>query len=624
MFGLKKLFLLICLSFISYEVFSVNFTRGAETAQKFGVHEITLTGDGTVPNPFDTPCEVTFTPPSGSSGSVTVDAFYDGDNSWHARCYVTETGNWSWRSTSSIDAGLDNKAGAFSAVDSELRGKLKRHPENAKALATDNGKWFLNIGDTPYLLFHEDHDKWKEFIRDDWNLGISLVRAQMIGGGGDRFFENADHNKLNTSNFQTDDSRLIWMLDHYPGMYIEFIVFGGCNTGYMGDETWWHGLTGEQRNRILKYVVARYAAFPEIIWEIVNDYKYSSLHPNNVAMANEAGGYFKDNDPWHHLITTGGVRGDDFYFRYNGWASFFHLETLDALPADQAKEYRRYSVHVFDGEDRYERYKQPDHPKIYFRRLIWAWTLSGGSACYAGYHDKIIPYSQTPFEGLNNIIHVKNFFEDNKIDLSGYISDDYCVSSGATGTKRPKVMRTQSKSAYVIYHPNAGMDSQGANISFDTASLTINDLSAGAYTVLWMRANNGLTQEMYFNHNGGDKFLISPWPGIDVVIYLRADPVVGMKALAGNLPDYDDDILSVKPDPFGTSVAIVIRLPEDVPVCMDIFNIQGKHVERLAHGKINRGEHQFTWNAKNSPDGMYFVKLISGNRAYSRKISLVN
>src|ERR671934_228650 len=57
---------------------SANFTRGTATARKFGTHEIELTGNAAVSNPFDTTATVMFTPPSGQA--VNVYAFYDGGN----------------------------------------------------------------------------------------------------------------------------------------------------------------------------------------------------------------------------------------------------------------------------------------------------------------------------------------------------------------------------------------------------------------------------------------------------------------------------------------------------------------------------------------------------------------
>ncbi len=512
---------------------ATNFTHGSDTARKYGVHEIILTGDGSVPNPFDTPCEVTFTSPTGVS--VTVNAFYDCRDTWRARCYVNETGRWSWRSSSARDHGLDGESGSFTAVGSGLRGKIIKDPDNSNALATDDGRWFLCVGDTPYSLFQEEKAKWKEYVRDDQDQGITFVRATMLGAQDDwdPLFKDGDHDRLNVHKFQINDDRLIWMLDHYPDMYVEFILLPGCNTGWSNDETFWYGLTASQHRRILKYIVARYAAFPEIVWQIVNDYNFSPSHPHNVALANEAGDYLMKNDPWGHLTTAGGIRGDDFYFPDKEWATFFHLETLDALPADQVKDYTDFPVHVFCGEDRYETYRQPDHPAVFFRRLIWSWTLSGGSACYGGDWDDIVPYSESSLHGLDNMIYVKDFFVKNEIDLSGYLPDDNCVTSNARGAGRPKVMRTQDSTSYVIYHPNASVNGQGADISPATPYLSIDDLPAADYELVWMRADNGEIQKTDFSHDGGNKLLVSPWEGTDVVLYLHADPAKGVRSPSG-------------------------------------------------------------------------------------------
>ena len=65
---------------------SATFSTNTQTAVKFGVHEITLTGDGSVANPFDTIAMVTFTPPSGAAKAKTVHAFFDGENVWVRGC----------------------------------------------------------------------------------------------------------------------------------------------------------------------------------------------------------------------------------------------------------------------------------------------------------------------------------------------------------------------------------------------------------------------------------------------------------------------------------------------------------------------------------------------------------
>src|SRR5690606_1997851 len=287
---------------------AANFTRGTATAVKFGVHEISLTGNGGVSNPYDTIATITFTPPSGSTNAVIVHAFYDGGNNWRARVYVSETGTWNWSSSSS-DSGLNAKSGSFSAAASSLRGKLKKHPSDNKAWATDNGQWFLNINDTAHYLFHSASTDWQQSITDNWNLGVTSLRSNVVGAlrqyqkqqtsdGWDRIFSDSTRNVPNAGAFQTQDTRMEWMLNNHPDMYLQLIVTPEPNRGWGQDENFWSGLSSTQRTRYLRYITARYAAWPQGFWLVTNDAFHGSSFPNNNAMVSEIGAYLAANDPW--------------------------------------------------------------------------------------------------------------------------------------------------------------------------------------------------------------------------------------------------------------------------------------------------------------------------------------
>ncbi|MBM3334719.1 DUF4038 domain-containing protein, partial [Candidatus Sumerlaeota bacterium] len=170
-----------------------NFTSGAQAARKFGVHEIVLTGNGSVSNPFDMPVTVRFTPPSGAANAKTVWAFYDGENTWRARVYPSETGEWTWFSTCETDAGLHGKSGTFQCEPSQLRGRLFVHPKNPRQWMTENGRWFLNLNDTAYfwLCTHDavgkpvSHEDARDYVRDVSDRGITSLRSFLaVGPGG--------------------------------------------------------------------------------------------------------------------------------------------------------------------------------------------------------------------------------------------------------------------------------------------------------------------------------------------------------------------------------------------------------------------------------------------------------
>ncbi|MDD4190557.1 MAG: DUF5060 domain-containing protein, partial [Mangrovibacterium sp.] len=399
-----------------------NFSSANEIALRFGVHEIILRTEKVTGNPFKTNCQVVFYAPSGKLWQI--NAFYDGDNTWRARVYVSEEGDWTWKSFCKENRGLDKAKGNFRAENSDLRGMLHPAPGNPKQWKTDNGEWFLNINDTGYLLFNKNENLWKEYIEDLSELGVTSVRAGSLGGLGwsrnsfTSLYEKAypgsdidnspwmegDPTQMNLDRFRNTDERLIWMLNKYPDLYVQFILFGLQTWGKDDTGELWKAVPQEIRNNTMKYMIARWSAFPQLFYLIVNDMHCSEKYPANQAFVREVGRYFAANDPWHHLISTGPNRTQVFPFTTEedlNWASYIHIEDMHALDAREAELYEPYPLHVFMGEDWYEHTRldrSKDYlynPEYFYRWLFWSWTLSGGSANYGGRWGKIHPYFST-------------------------------------------------------------------------------------------------------------------------------------------------------------------------------------------------------------------------------------
>jgi hypothetical protein len=272
-----------------------SFTSGTDSAVKFGVHEVVLTGDGSVANPLDTVATVTFTPPSGPKQAKSVYAFHDGGNTWRARVYVGEVGKWSWSSTCKTDKGLDGRSGAIDATDSKLRGRLLPHPKHPRHWITEDGRYFLNLNDTAYfLLCRQDgqgdpvtDEQAGRYVRDDVARGITSVRcflASREGGYQDSveswkqwFFKDGELDRFRLDNLQCADRRLRMLLDEYPDLAIPIILFP--LERYAGDDHFWAALKPEQRERLLRHLVARFAAYPQIFWLFVNDAHYGEKRP---------------------------------------------------------------------------------------------------------------------------------------------------------------------------------------------------------------------------------------------------------------------------------------------------------------------------------------------------------
>jgi hypothetical protein len=545
-----------------------NYTTAASTAVVFGVHEIALVGSVTTANPFDVAVRVRFTPASGEKNAVAVDAFYDGGTTWRARLYVSEPGAWRWTSQCLVDPSLDAKTGTFASRRAKLRGILRRHPDNPRRWITADGRWFLHISDTAYRLFHPDaQDAWQLYVRDAVDRGVTSLRVAALGGwGGSRhtrlddanhwsrndpwsFEPRADYARFDLAKFQTTDQRLIWLLDRYPDLYVQMILFG--KRGYNEDTTgkFWLALPETVRQRTMRYMIARWSVFPNLYWLVVNDLHAGPKFPANQAFVREVGRFFAANDPGKHLISAGVQRFAGFPFSTPedlSWVSYADVEDMNAVGARQIQAYGldRTPLHVFMAEDRYEQdYGFYDDPAFFFRWLIWSWTLAGGSANYGGRYGVIHPYSQTdrpdlawtgsdntvytgkPLHGLDSIRHVRAFFEKRALDLGRCEPDDSLVSDpdGATGTRSPKLMACGGRQI-LVYHPNAASDGMRARpVGNRVARLRI-DLRRMPvpFAVEWYRPADGLSRAAPRISGGTVVEFVAPWQGSDAVLLLSS------------------------------------------------------------------------------------------------------
>lgn len=587
---LRVTVLAACLALASGVAVAGNLTVDTEVAHRFGVHEIRLRGAGRSPNPFLTRCTVEFEAPSGTSYSVA--AFYDGGEVWKARLYVTEAGVWTWRSRSD-EPDLDGRGSSFRAIESSLPGKLRKHDSDPKQWMTDDGRWFLNVSDTAYRLLNATvpEEAFRDYVREDAALGFTSLRCGGLGGwdwrrnstfGG---YDNSqwpwagdDTSKFDLARFQATDRRLTYLLDNYPDMYVELIVFGllDWRTDHTGAA--WQALPERVRHRTLDYMIARWAAFPEVFWLIVNDLDLRDTRPANLAMAREVGAYLRAHDPWGSLATCGGERHQRIPFvtpSDRRWSTYIHLETEYSISGTPAELYATVPVHVFDAEDRYE-HDYPDleplHPAYFYRRLMWSWLLSAGSANYGGRYLVVQPYSQTGrltarigdgyytrrLVGADSLRYIKRFFVRTGVALVGWRPDDGKARDarslpmwsrlrrlfGFDESRRVKCMVSPGGDAVLLYHPNAveGFDEEGdpriaRNIDVDrrtTAAMDV-DLSRSSryFRVVWMRARDGELVEGDVVAGGAIRRLVAPWKGEDVVVYLSATQPDGPERPAG-------------------------------------------------------------------------------------------
>ena len=78
------------------------------------------------------------------------------------------------------------------------------------------------------------------------------------------------------------------------------------------------------------------------------------------------------------------------------------------------------------------------------------------------------------------------------------------------------------------------------------------------------------------------------------------------------------------PNPFNSSTEIEIELPYSQSVSAEILTIDGRKISSVIDEKLSAGKHKLLWRPnKNTPSGIYYIRIKTGDNEYIRKAVLI-
>lgn len=105
-----------------------------------------------------------------------------------------------------------------------------------------------------------------------------------------------------------------------------------------------------------------------------------------------------------------------------------------------------------------------------------------------------------------------------------------------------------------------------------------------------------------------------------VDIYLAIETGVQSLELESNPDQFE--LYSPYPNPFNATTQIQFSLPKESFVQLEIINVNGQLIKRLANGIFTSGDHILHWDSRLYSSGVYICKLTSGNYSKSVKVLL--
>ena len=76
------------------------------------------------------------------------------------------------------------------------------------------------------------------------------------------------------------------------------------------------------------------------------------------------------------------------------------------------------------------------------------------------------------------------------------------------------------------------------------------------------------------------------------------------------------------PNPFNPLTKIKFSIDKDEFIRLTIYDILGREIKILVNEHLNKGLYEINWDAYNMSSGIYYYKLVAGNRVEIKKMVL--
>ncbi len=386
------------------------------TVALHGIYEFTLRSQQLTANNYvlGPSVNVTFQGTSGAAlgTALTVQGFWEGGDLYRVRFAPHKLGDWSWQSSSS-DAGLNNKSGAFTCAGTlaaphvSMRGHVRESKAYPYTFAHADSTPLFLLGDTQWS-FATDAITWptefQTYVDARAAQGFNYVHGLIYnvypkgneGNEGGFIFRSSDVDSLNPAFFRALDQRVAYM--NAKGLVVG-LMFAWGNGGWLNFET------TTQVDRFVRYVINRYAAY-NVFWITAGEYEEAAP----IGGYTRIGDLVVSHDVYDHPVTihTTHTSADDF-----GNAAWHTTIYQQVFHSRQVTVDRKYSKPVINSEYGYE----GDQSAEAVRQDAWQIVMRGGFGVYGDtttfHFNAVMTQAELYSPGAAFMTILKNFWTGN-------------------------------------------------------------------------------------------------------------------------------------------------------------------------------------------------------------------
>jgi hypothetical protein len=292
-------------------------------------------------------------------------AFWDGGGRFVLRFTATEPGTWRYRITGNV-ARLSNREGAVEAREGEHAGFIR--PANVHHWQyTGSLQPHLWMGDTAYRFAVLSIADFRRLVDLRAEQKFNHIRGHVHGTEENAEKVWRDPDRPDTAFFRGLDERIRYM--NSKGVIADLIL------GHDRNHLRRLFSNREQRERYVRYLIARYAPF-NITWQLVQEYEG---YENARELMKELGLLLKEADPYQHPRSTH-TEATSSPLLGDGWMTHvLYQSSDDQLGAIERQLYAVPFVNAeFACEDSGAGRSHAHHvDSDTFRRRLWNATMNG-------------------------------------------------------------------------------------------------------------------------------------------------------------------------------------------------------------------------------------------------------
>lgn len=299
--------------------------------------------------------------------------FWDGGRRFVIRFAPTDPGEWVFHVTSNITR-FEGKEGTLTATDSKSAGFLKAANVHHWALIDGNNKTpHLWMGDTLYTLPFVDRQFFDKLVDARSAQKFTHLRGVVLAPPGKPSGTYVSADEPDPAAFRELDERILAL--NRKGITADLMVAYDQRQLENLFPTW------QQRERYIRYLVARYSAM-DVTWQGFENFEQA---PGGRAAMKEIGLALKKLDPYQHPRSTG-TTGTSSPLLNDEWMNYVAQQS----PADDvgAIEHQLYAVPFvnlgFGQEDSGAGKSRPgDVDTDAFRKRLWNSAMNGQYPTYS-------------------------------------------------------------------------------------------------------------------------------------------------------------------------------------------------------------------------------------------------